>query len=638
MASGTIIKDFSLGYQLIVEWTSSSNINTNSSTVACKVKLYCPYRLGISERKNNRLIINGTTYYFDTPALSNYNAATHTLATINGGSIPHNADGSKNITITCYFDIEIAINDKYYGTLTATDTVALDTIPRQATLTAAPNFNDEGNPVISYSNLAGDSVSSLQACITDINGQTIYVPYRDISKTGSSYTFSLTTAERNTLRNATPNSNTMAVRFYVKTVIGENTYYSSLTKTLTIVNANPTLNPRVVDEGSVSTTLTGDPNKVIKGYNYMAVAANATAFKGATIKSYKITCGEHSTTNASGYFSGVESGTFVFTVSDSRGNTATKTITKTLINYIQLTCNQTIVPPTTDGVMEINIDGNYFNGSFGAVANTLVVQYRMKTNSGSYGSWTTATATLNGSKYTAKITISGLTYTNSYTIQSRAADKIYDGNSEPIKTTAEKKVKTLPVFDWGESDFNINAELKLEQLPVLKRHSSASAVVMSANGAIYLRPLGQGNDTEQLVINGHSGQTEISGYVYGRNNVLYSGGLFMSQEQTITLSQAVSKQPHGIVLVFCDYYGGELSRHWNSIFVDKYTIAAHDNAGHSFILSGINNTTPFSPMGMKYLYISDTVIRGSDANEHSSTANGITYDNYRFVLRYVIGV
>jgi len=41
---------------------------------------------------------------------------------------------------------------------------------------------------------------------------------------------------------------------------------------------------------------------------------------------------------------------------------------------------------------------------------------------------------------------------------------------------------------------------------------------------------------------------------------------------------------------------------------------------------------------MKYLYISDTQIKGHDDNVKAGSSSGVSYDNGKYVLRYVIGV
>lgn len=438
-------------------WTANSqSVANNSTTVGWKMELITTGygRINSTQDKEWSVTVNGTKYS-GTNKIAIGNNETKTLAS-GTTTIKHNNDGSKSFSFSFSQEFDITFSGSRVGTKSGSGSGTLNAIPRQATIATAPNFNDEENPTITYSNPAGNAVTSLRACISDSTGNTQYVTYRDISKTGTSYTFSLTDAERQTLRNATKNSNTLAVRFYIQTNIGGTNYYSRLAKTLTIVNAAPTMNPTATDNGSVSKTLTGDTNKVIKGYNSMAVNAGATALKGATLTSYSITCGGKSITTASGTLSNVESGSFVFTATDSRGNTTTKTLNKTLINYVKPTCNLSVAPPTTAGALSLTINGNYFNGSFGAVGNALTVQYRYKTNSGSYGSWVNATATLNGNKYTANVAISNLDYLNSYTFEARAGDKIYNGNTESYIVSAAKTVKTTPVFDWGSDDFKFN--------------------------------------------------------------------------------------------------------------------------------------------------------------------------------------
>lgn len=436
---------------LLFSWEAGTpNIEKNSTQISWKLQLVSTgsgANISSSAEKDYSVTVDGAVWS-GTTTIGIAAGATKTLISGNK-TIYHNADGSRTFSYSFSQEIAITYSGSYIGTKTGSGTGTLNTIPRQATVTAAPNFNDEENPTITYSNPAGTVVTTLQACIASKDGATIYVPYRDISKTGTSYTFNLTTAERNALRNATPNNNTMNVKFYVQTVIGSNTLRSSLEKTLTIINNKPTLNPTVKDAGTASTVLTGDVNKIIKGHNYISVSSGGAALKGATIKSQKITCGEEVINAGSGSFTNVDTASFVFTITDSRGNTTTQTVNKTLIPYVKLTCNLNATA-TVDGKITLNVKGNYFNGSFGATANTLNIQYRYKENNGTYGSWINATATLSNNTYTANATITGLDYRKTYIVQAKAKDQIYD------LTTNEKRVKAIPVFDWGENDFQFN--------------------------------------------------------------------------------------------------------------------------------------------------------------------------------------
>ena len=126
--------------------------------------------------------------------------------------------------------------------------------------------------------------------------------------------------------------------------------------------------------------------------------------------------------------------------------------------------------------------------------------------------------------------------------------------------------------------------------------------------------------------------------VYHEQKLLWGGdltsGMYMTSGHTANLTEAVSAQPNGIVLVFSAYDGASDTNYsWQSFFVPKQLVAL-STSGHTFTLG----RGKFSYTGTKYLYIYDTYIKGHDDNNLTGSANGITYANNKFVLRYVIGV
>lgn len=385
------------------------------------------------------------------------------------GWISHAADGTLGVHGTAYLNFP---NWGWSGTADAWAT--LPSIPRQATLTSAPDFNDEGNPTIYYSNPAGNAVTTLKACISWTGGDDI--PYRDISKTGTSYTFNLTDAERTALRKATSTSNSRNVTFYVTTIIGSNTYYSTIVKKFTVVNCKPVLSPTVVDIGIHSTTLTGDNTKLIKGYSIVEATTGATAVKEASLTKQTVSCGNQNIQSPSAKFDPVNSGTFTFTATDSRGNTTSQTIVRDLIDYVKLTCNMSNDHPSVDGDFQFTITGNYFDGSFGVVTNSLKVECRFKIAGsdewiGWIGEGVSSEIGINmiigdpiiaDGKYSITVNMTGLDYQTAYVIQARAADEVYAGYIE----TAERVVRALPTFDWSETDFNFNVPVFKEGNPM----------------------------------------------------------------------------------------------------------------------------------------------------------------------------
>lgn len=368
-------------------------------------------------------------------------------------TVTHNNDGSLSVPVYFYTGVYSSKWEKDYG-----GTFTLDNSKKRANITAAPNFNDEENPTITYNNPAGNLVTSLKACISWTGADDI--AYREIPKTGTSYTFNLTDAERAKLRSSIPNSNSRTVKFYVTTTIDGEIFYSTLDKTFSIVNANPTLTPAIVDSNTTTIALTGDSNKLIRYCSNATYTIGAAAIKGASLISQKVAHNNVTKTTATGTFNAIENANFVFSATDSRGYNTQKIITKTLVEYIKLTCNQNIKP--TVGKVTINISGNYFNGNFGAVANTLTVQYRYKAQNSTYSDWIAAAVTKKGNTYTATASLSDLDYRTTYVFQSRAIDKI---NTSGINSE-EKIIRVQPVFDWGANDFNINGDLKIHNVAV----------------------------------------------------------------------------------------------------------------------------------------------------------------------------
>jgi hypothetical protein len=122
-----------------------------------------------------------------------------------------------------------------------------------------------------------------------------------------------------------------------------------------------------------------------------------------------------------------------------------------MVNYVKLSCAMGNDKPDTDGNMTVTASGNYYNGSFGAKSNSLKVYYQYKKSSAeSYGSWNEMTVTQSGNTYTASANLTGLNYKTTYQFKIKAVDEL------ATVTTAAKSVKSLPIFDWGESDFAFN--------------------------------------------------------------------------------------------------------------------------------------------------------------------------------------
>ena len=249
----------------------------------------------------------------------------HTNSTTMSITVP-----ASTTSITIGYKIKISGLDENNTKTGTNKSLTLSTV--LASITSAPDFNDEQNPTIKYSNPAGNSVSGLRACIS-LTGSTDDIAYRDISKTGTSYTFNLTEAERNVLRNACTTANSRKVKFYVRTIISGTNYHSNLEKTLSIVNANPTFtadNISYRDTNPDTVAVTENDQKLVQNLSTMlATITSATSKKGASISKYEVTFNNATRTLTSagnidyGTVNSANDLTLSVKVTDSRGNTAT---------------------------------------------------------------------------------------------------------------------------------------------------------------------------------------------------------------------------------------------------------------------------------------------------------------------------
>lgn len=428
---------------------NSTSTSGNSSSVSYKLEListtkdFSQFGVGASVSLDGRVVATRDRY-----TASKISLGTYSNVTLLSGSTTIGHDNQGNKTISVSYSIDMAAASYAPGPMSGSGSMALTKIPRGATISSAPNFNDEENPVVKVSNPAGVSV---QLGIFKDSTHAI-ADYRVIS--GTSYTFNLTTAERNLLRQVSTTSNTAQVRFYVKSTVGGQQFIFFTTRTLTIKNPAPTLAPTVEDVNPLTVALTGDPSVMVRYASKAQVITGAKAVKFATLKSVKVTNGSKSI-SGDGTISGVEFGSFQISATDSRGNTTTATVKKTLVEYVTPTCYIGEGAPNAVGEFDFSTSGTAWNGDFGADVNLLTAEYRYRLQGGDWGEWLPMGVRTNGNSYTATVHVTGLDYTAMYEFQGRITDRLNTAGS------ATKTVTSIPVFDFGRNDFNFNVPVFL---------------------------------------------------------------------------------------------------------------------------------------------------------------------------------
>ena len=409
------------------------------------------------------VVINGTQVYYKDrvkwdsrifPAAKGNVSGTHIVS--------HNTDGTKTITV----GFSTAIYTQTVSTYSESWT--LDAIPRAATITAAPDFTDIDNPTITYSNAAGDGVSKLEACIS-LTSAADDIKYREVSKTGTSYTFNLTEAERNVLLDNTLNgSSSRYVYFYLRTTIGSTVLHNYSRKVFTVSDAAPEVSCVARDTNPDTVTLTGNSNRLIKGHSNIGYTITATPKKRASITKYKFSVGSQTLTTSDDTVYNADSATISYSATDNRGHVIGGVRVMDFVDYVDISCNQTAkisLLGETQAQIDITVEGNYYNGSFGNYDNEFQLECRYKENNGEYGNWFSlleaGTPSFEGyNKYSHSTTITVPNYNSTYTIQCRAKDSL------TTQETSEYKLRLVPVFDWGEEDFNFNVPVKIKNEPI----------------------------------------------------------------------------------------------------------------------------------------------------------------------------
>lgn len=591
--------------------------------------------------------------------------------------VAHKADGTGSIKVRTYMSTGISA-----GVIEKSVSKTLTTIPRTSTFSASAssvyisaNSSDTTDNKVTFTITRASS--SFTHKLTYKFGSTSGTIGTDI---GTSKAWTVPTSLADQIPNATSGTCTVTCTTYSgSTAIGSKTLNLTLKVKSTVV---PTVTFTVAEAVSNIATTFG---VYVKTLSKLKITATGTGVNKSTIKSYKISANGATYNSASattGLLKTSGSMKITVTVTDSRGRTGSAEKTITVYNYSTPTINRfNIARCNSDGTP--NEEGTSVLVDISAsVANV---------NSKNAGTYTLQYKKSTDSSYTQTVLESEvLSYTNNaYKIDNIDTESTYEFRlvvSDKVKTfigvlplstafvlvdyfedgtgIAFGKVATEP----GKADFNLQiiarAGFKNILLPpetdlntVLTPNSYYGENVANYN---YVNsPLTSGTFDLEVVSPGDKGQVKqrvtscsktdartferfyysgawgewvcVSDY---KGTLLWEGNYYMSDTQTANLSEAVSKQPSGIVLVFARYIEGNDPYSWNSFFVPKRMVPAPNGTGHNFIMA----TGEFTAIATKYLYIRDTQIAGNATNKDAGTVNGITYDNSAFTLRYVIGV
>lgn len=681
--SGTIQKAIRTGYRLQIAWSITQNVANNTSSVTAKVQLVstgASYTINSSASKSGSLTINGTKYTFSfTAALSGNQTKTIYTKTV---TIAHNADGTKTCAFSATAGIDVTLSGTFYGDITASGNGVFDTIPRATTPTvSASSVNMGASITINMPRAASAFDHTLTYKFGSATG-TIG------SGLGTSKAWTVPLSLASEIPNGTSGTVTITCKTYNgSTLIGTKTVTFKANVPASVV---PTISSVAVADTNAN--YAAQFGSLVQGKSKAKFTITAAGAYGSTIKSYKTVIEGKTYTGASpttAVLTGSGNVTAKITVTDSRGRTATVDKTFNRIAY-SAPIIATLDASRADAEGVENYEGTHGKITLSftiAVADnkntsSYKLEYRLKTatawtllESGSgfaqYKQITTDSIFSIDSAYDIRLTVTDYFGSVTRTVELPTAFTLMDfhrgGRSLAFGKVAELEEGVefaLPAFfshaetpssvkylDSGQ-DLNDIMDAGFYAIPnttvagnLLNKPWEGTAtgslmVIMEGNTNQRLQIMHKGNREdsaiyERCIYQGTWGEWQV--VHSGQQKVLWSGGYYMTATHTINLSEKVSQQKSGIVLVFSRYSGGQAQNyHFNHFFISKEWVRLHGGTGCSFILT---SDGLFGLMGSKYLYIHDDKIGGNDVNGEAGTGtSGITYNNAGFVLRYVIGV
>lgn len=408
-------------------------------------------------------------------------------------TVSHNADGS------CVLPVSLSTAIYSSSLSTVSGTWALDTIPRASAATATSG-NIGQSILIAISRGSSAFTHSLRYSFGSLSGWIGTgggISSSEVKHGGTSVTFTLPESFYAQIPEDPSGTGTITCYTYSgSTLLGTSdcsfTAYAEQSVCAPIVSAT------AVDCNEETLALTGDENVLVRYKSTVCCTITAVAQKGASLTRKKIgtvTVGEDNVRN----IQRIETGQILFSAKDSRGYETTVTLEKPMIPYIKLTNNATVrrLEPTGDEA-EIHLRGSCYCGSFGLGENTLVARYHI----GSRDTVEIPVPIRSDHTYDLTFTLSGFPYGE----DSKFYVTMRDALSDAQKTIPVSR--GMPVFDWGESDFQFHVPVGFDQ---------------SVSGA-YIRPVRVwGTNAFRL----HSKHTVFSGDGWGgdRQSVFLFGSM-----------------------------------------------------------------------------------------------------------------
>lgn len=318
--------------------------------------------------------------------------------------VPHNDDGTlSGYAFTEW--IKNGSNSFVPPTTYVSANLTLTTIPRKSVPSVSGTTNIGNTVTINTNRKSNSFTHTLSYSFGSLTNRQI------ATNVGASINWLIPTDFYAQIPNAT--SGTMALTcttYNGSTPVGTETI--NVTVYVNTNTAKPSLANPTFSIDSTTNAKTGVTNKYINNYSTMSISATASHNYGSKIKYIRligVKNGQQETIETKTYTGNNSSETANFSslskktyssykvnTTDTRGQTTVKDVGVTTIAYVAVTADSAPSITRTSGTGSVakitSYRGNFWNGNFGAVSNSLTIQWRYKEVGGSYSSYYTIPA------------------------------------------------------------------------------------------------------------------------------------------------------------------------------------------------------------------------------------------------------
>lgn len=390
-------------------------------------------------------------------------------------TVGHNADGSKTVSFSLSWSANFSPSSA-----SGSGSITLSTIPRASEISSVSTANIGSNATINVNRKSNSFTHTITYTFGDLSGTIV------TKSSNTSISWTIPTSFYGQIPNSKTGNGTLTITTYNgNTQIG-----SSSTKSFSVTTSEsackPTVTGSVIDSNSTTTTITGNNKILIAGYSTASVSCSSSPKNSSSIKTisvnskYAYTGTSYTEVSRTKELENFNSNTIVIKAKDSRGYENTKTLNSgsdyTLINYIPLTFNGTVSRQTPTGsVLLLSFSGNYFGSNLGNTSNSLNISWKYREKGEE--NWVNGRTLIEGTDYT--INSSNNTYSsgnssfqstislgNNFDYQKAYEIAVFYNDVLVSASVVIQGLKGKPIINWGENFFNVNGEIRQNNVPI----------------------------------------------------------------------------------------------------------------------------------------------------------------------------